>query len=211
MNAQTSSKTSSLSSCTFAGRLVRLVAYDLDKDFETMARWNRDSEYQQLLDSGPAQLWTPKNMKEWWEKHIDELYGFTIHTLEDDRVIGIVDLGGINWVNRDSWVGIGIGERDYWGKGYGTDAMRLIVRFGFEQLNLNRITLNVFGYNQRAIQSYLKCGFKEEGRLRQWMQRGGERHDLVFMGILRKDWELAQPAEPNGRAKTAAEQAPTGG
>jgi len=194
------------SNACFTGKLVRLVAYDPEKDTEYMARWNLDSEYQQLLDSGPARLWTPKQMKEWLEKHLDELYGFTIHSIEDDQMIGLIDLGGINWVTGDSWVGIGIGERAYWGKGYGTEAMNLILRFGFEQLNLRRVTLNVFEYNQRAYQSYIKCGFKEEGRMRQWMQRGGERFDLVFMGILREEWETVHAEVLH----TASHPLPTG-
>jgi RimJ/RimL family protein N-acetyltransferase len=176
----------------FRGKRVRLSAYDPEKDTEHMARWNRNSEYQQLLDSGPARLWTPKQMKEWMEKHLDEFFGFTIHSLEDDSCIGIVDLSGVDWVSGTAWVGIGIGEAEYWGKGYGTEAMQLILDFGFGQLNLRRVSLNVFGYNQRAYRSYCKCGFKEEGRLRQWMQRSGERHDLIFMGILREEWEAVR-------------------
>jgi RimJ/RimL family protein N-acetyltransferase len=54
------------------------------------------------------------------------------------------------------------------------------------------VTLDVFEYNQRAYQSYCKCGFKDEGRMRQWMQRGGDRYDLIFMGILREEWEERQ-------------------
>src|SRR5512139_373766 len=76
----------------FAGKLVRLMAFDPEKDTETVVRWNRNSEYQQLLDSGPARAYSPANMKEWWEKHAAELYGFGIYTLEDHRLIGQVDL-----------------------------------------------------------------------------------------------------------------------
>lgn len=191
MNAENSSRH------RFTGELVRLNAYDPEKDTEVMARWNLNSEYQQLSDSGPARLWTPKQMKEWFEKHLDEIYGFTIRTIEDDRVIGMVDLAGIDWLSGNCWVGIGIGDREYWGKGYGSEAMKLILRFGFEQLNLKRVSLTVFEYNQRAYRSYIKCGFKEEGRLRQWMQRSGERSDLVFMGILREEWDAAQPEALN--------------
>lgn len=180
----------------FTGKLVRLVAYDPEKFSQRAAVWNQNSEYQQLLDSGPARLWTPKEMKEWLEKHIDDLFGFTIHNLEDDEMIGMVDLGGIDWVTGNSRAGIGIGDREYWGKGYGTEAMRLILGFGFNFLNLRRISLNVFGYNERAMRSYLKCGFKEEGRLRQWMSRSGERHDLIYMGILREEWEALQSNQP---------------
>ena len=128
-------------------------------------------------------------MKEWLEKHLDEMYGFTIHKLDDDQMIGMVDFSGVDWTAGSAWVGIGIGDPQYWGKGYGTEAMRLLLNFGFGHLNLRRVTLNVFEYNERAIRSYEKCGFKVEGRLRKWMQRSGERYDLIYMGILRSEWE----------------------
>lgn len=176
----------------FQGKLVRLAVFDPEQDSPVMERWDQDSEYQQLQSSGPANLWSEKQIKDWMEKHYDEMYIFTIRTLEGDLVIGEVDLSGINWVAGDAWAGIGIGERAYWGRGYGTDAMRLLLRFAFGQLNLKRISLTVFEYNQRAIQSYRKAGFREEGRLRQWMQRAGQRYDLVYMGILREEWEAGQ-------------------
>lgn len=179
----------------FEGRLVRLTIFDPEKDLQHTARWNLDFEYQRLLDSGPSMLWPAKMVKEWLEKHFDELYMFSIRDRADDQMIGIVDLSGINWVTGDAWVGIGIGERAFWGKGYGTDAMNLILQFGFEELNLRRVSLTVFGYNERAYKSYRKVGFQEEGRLRQWMQRAGERYDLIYMGILREEWEHKQVEE----------------
>jgi RimJ/RimL family protein N-acetyltransferase len=191
-NVSNAADTASCCKAAFSGKLVRLVAFDPERDSEAMARWNQDSQYQQLLSSGPASLWTPKQIKEWMEKHVDEFYGFSIRTLADDRLIGNVDLDGVDWVARNCWVGIGIGEREYWGKGYGTEAMNLALRFAFDCLNLRRVNLDVFEYNQRAYLSYVKCGFKEEGRMRQWMQRGGERFDLIFMGILREEWEARQ-------------------
>lgn len=185
-----------MNTSAFEGKFVRLTVFDPERDSEPFARWNQDSEYQQLLSSGPSTLWTPKQIKEWTEKHFDEMYSFTIRTREDGRAIGNLDLSGINWPAGDAWVGIGIGEREYWGKGYGTDAMNLILRFAFETLNLKRVSLTVFEYNERAVHSYEKCGFQSEGRLRQWMQRAGQRYDLIFMGILRKEWEaLQRPAQ----------------
>lgn len=181
------------------GKLVRLTVYDLEHDAEVMARWNQDSEYQQLLSSGPSNLWPPKLMKEFFEKFMNDSFGFTIRTVAEDQLIGNVDLNGVDWVARNCWVGIGIGERAYWGKGYGTEAMCLALRFAFGALNLNRVTLDVFEYNQRAYRSYLKAGFKEEGRMRQWMQRGGERYDLIFMGIMRDEW-LARENQAQGSA-----------
>lgn len=180
----------------FYGSLVRLTAFEPEQDSDHIARWNQSSEYQQLLDSGPANLWSSKQIKEWSEKHVPEMYSFSIRSLEDDRVIGNVDLSGIDWPSGNAWVGIGIGERDQWGKGYGGDAMNLILRFAFETLSLRRVSLTVFQYNERAIHSYEKAGFKLEGRLRQWMQRAGQRYDLIFMGVLRGEWEALQtPAQ----------------
>jgi len=103
--------------------------------------------------------------------------------------LGLVGLDGILWNQGTAWVGIGIGEREYWGKGYGTDAMRTILHYGFDELNLHRVSLNVFEYNQRAIHSYEKAGFTIEGRMRQCLRREGQRWDLIFMGILREDWD----------------------
>ena len=176
----------------FQGKNIRLTIFDAEHDAECLARWSQDSEYQQLQSSGPSSLWSVKQIKDWMEKHYAEMYSFTIRTLADDRAIGSVDLGGIDWVVGNAWIGIGIGEREYWGKGYGTDAMNVFLGFAFGSLNLKRISLTVFEYNERAIKSYIKVGFKEEGRQRQWMQRAGQRFDLVFMGILREEWDERQ-------------------
>jgi RimJ/RimL family protein N-acetyltransferase len=183
---------SGMNTNVFRGTLVCLTTVDIEKDSDCMARWFSDSEFQQLLDSGPSNLWTTAQVKEWIEKNYDSLYMFSIHTIEDDRTIGHIDLSGIDWTAGNAWVGIGIGEREFWGKGYGREAMKLIMRYGFDQLNLKRISLTVFEYNQRAIKAYQKLGFREEGRLRQWMQRSDERYDLIHMGILREEWEAVQ-------------------
>ncbi len=184
------------------GKRVRLAAFDAERDAEYMARWAQDSEYQQLGSSGPSTLWSTKQVKDWAEKHYAEMYSFTIFALandpasEPDRVIGNIDLSGINWTAGDAWVGVAIGERDYWGKGYGTEAMNLLLDFAFSSLNLRRVSLNVFEYNPRAYKCYLKTGFREEGRMRQWMQRAGARYDLIHMGILREEWEALQGLAP---------------
>lgn len=178
-----------MTALNFSGDLVRLCVVDIEKDTEAMARWNRNSEYQRLLDSGPGNLWSPKQARTWYEENIGEMHSFVIHTLGDERLIGMLDLSGFDWVAGSAWVGIGIGEPENWGKGYGTDAMRILLRYAFAGLNLHRVTLNVFGYNERAVRSYLKCGFKEEGRQRQLLNRDNHRWDLIYMGILKDEWE----------------------
>ena len=94
--------------------------------------------------------------------------------------------------DRDTYVAIGIGEPDFWSKGYGTDAMRVMLRYGFTELNLHRISLTVFEVNPRGIRSYEKCGFKHEGRIREFLLRDGKRSDMLLMGVLRSEWEQLQ-------------------
>ena len=177
----------------FEGELVRLSAEDPEKILEYMSKWNRDSEYWRLAMDEPVMWWSRRENREYLEKmlmdeHPDEFF-FMNRTLDDDRVIGDIGLDGVLWNHGDAWVGIGIGERAYWGKGYGTDAMRVLLRYAFTELNLHRVSLGVFEYNPRAIRSYEKAGFVLEGREREAVFRSGKRWDIIFMGILREDWE----------------------
>jgi RimJ/RimL family protein N-acetyltransferase len=86
-------------------------------------------------------------------------------------------------------LGIAIGDKAYWGKGYGRDAVRLLLMHAFRHRNAHKVWLRVNGPNERAIHSYLACGFVEEGRLRQHVWGDGQYIDLVYMGILREEWE----------------------
>ena len=118
---------------------------------------------------------------------------FDIHAREDDKLLGFVGLWGPEWTHGDTIVSIGLGEPEYWGKGYGTEAMHLVLQYAFTELNLHRVTLFVFEYNARGIRSYEKAGFKHEGRIRQLMLRDGDRRDVLIMGVLREEW-LAENA-----------------
>lgn len=178
----------------FQGESVHLRPFEPERESKLFATWNQNSQYMTLLDSGPANLWPASMIKEWIEKERRFDYSFVIIPNGSETPIGMVGLDGLNWSARNAWVGIGIGEPEYWGKGYGTDAMRIILRFAFLELNLWRVNLNVFEYNERAQKSYLKVGFREEGRLRQWMKRDGRRWDLIYMGVLRSDWEALSQA-----------------
>ncbi len=181
-----------MSADLFTGNLVRLSDEDPQKLAEAFSRWNRDSEYFRLLDTAAARLWSAKKMKDWFEKDLESAspnyIPFSVRTLAEDKLIGFVAFEDINRISGDAYAAIGIGERDYWGKGCGTDAMRLLLRYGFTELNLHRVSLAVFEYNPRAIRSYEKCGFKHEGRIREFLLRDGKRWDMLHMGILREDW-----------------------
>ena len=176
----------------YTGELVRLFALDAKEGANAFARWDRDSEFRRYLDSGAADLVSSNKIEKDIEEETKEIshqfYPFGVRTLADDALIGIIDLFVHNWQSRDAFVGIGFGDREYWGKGYGTDLMNLILRYAFTELNLRRVTLNVFEYNPRAIRSYEKVGFRHEGRMRQYLHKEGKRWDMVFMGILREEW-----------------------
>jgi RimJ/RimL family protein N-acetyltransferase len=102
---------------------------------------------------------------------------------EGDQHIGNINLRSIDWVSRHAQVGVFIGEEDHWSKGYGQQAMRLILRHAFNDLGLRRVHLIVLDDNDRAIRAYEKCGFIVEGRLRQHAYKQGKFRDLIFMGI----------------------------
>lgn len=172
------------------GEKVRLIEMDPERDSKSWVKWFENSEYMRHLDSEPSRLRSEKISKDWMEKHLGDFleFQFYIQTIADKKIIGGVGLDGNIRIHQEAFVGIGIGEPEFWGKGYGTDAMRLILRYGFLELNLHRVSLNVFGYNARAIQSYLKTGFQIEARSPNFLIRDGKRWDLVWMGILREEW-----------------------
>jgi len=176
----------------FTGNLVRLAAYDPEEMSKAFSRWNRNSEYSRLLNSSSGPLQSPKRAAKWMEEEMNKLspasYYFSIRTKVDDRLIGELGLDVVDWCGREAFVGLGIGEPEYWSKGYGTEAMNILLRFAFTELNLKRVTLTVFEYNPRAIRSYEKAGFKHEGRQRQFLHRNGKRWDVLEMGILREEW-----------------------
>jgi RimJ/RimL family protein N-acetyltransferase len=176
----------------FRGELVRLTAEEPDFAAKAGVRWQRDSEFVRLADNNPILFTSEKKMKEWNEKRIEkglqpERYGFDVRTLDGDKLIGFFGLY-VELTHSEAWVGIGIGERDYWSKGYGTDAMKLCLRYAFMELGLQRVALGLHGYNIRALHSYEKAGFTLEGRTRQDVLREGKRTDTLWMGILRDEW-----------------------
>ncbi len=185
------------------GEKVRLVVEDPEAISELLSRWGHHGEYMRNLDADAIRIWSPKGVQEWLDEEYKSEHPnmvlFAIRTLDGDKPIGFVDLNGFQGMHGDAFIGIGLGEPDFWGQGYGTDAMRVVVRYAFIVLNLHRVSLNVFEYNLRAIRSYEKAGFKIEGRLKSAMQRDGKRWDWFYMGLLRSDWVLLNEnrLEPN--------------
>ncbi len=113
---------------------------------------------------------------------------FSILDLEADTLIGRCLLFGVDHVNRSAMLGIVIGDKRYWSKGYGQEAITLLLDHAFTLLNLNSVMLGVFAYNERAIRCYKKVGFKEIGRRRQARIIGSKKYDAVLMDILAEEF-----------------------
>jgi RimJ/RimL family protein N-acetyltransferase len=116
--------------------------------------------------------------------NISKSHNYSIIDLENDQLIGNCGFIQIDNLNQSGEVGIFIGDKNYWNKGYGTEALSLLLDYGFKALNLHNIFLKVYGYNKRAIKSYEKIGFKIIGIRREALFRNLERHDEVLMDIL---------------------------
>lgn len=173
----------------FTGQLVRLAAKQ-PGDNELLAQWSNDAEYMRQFFH-PAV--TPRSVSFYDErdKEKDEhgnSFRFCIRTLADDKLIGQTGLWA-QWNQQAGFFWIGIGGAENRGKGYGTDATRLIVGYAFRELGLYRVGLDVFGYNSRAIRTYEKAGFVRECVKRGELYRDGQRYDEIGMSILRPEWE----------------------
>jgi RimJ/RimL family protein N-acetyltransferase len=115
-------------------------------------------------------------------------FRFVLRPLESDTAIGFSSLW-VAWNHGDAWLGVGLGDRAYWSKGYGTEAVRLTLRYAFTELNLQRVSLTVLEGNARAQRAYTKAGFVYEGLAREISRYDGQWYGDVFMGILRTEWE----------------------
>jgi RimJ/RimL family protein N-acetyltransferase len=185
------------------GEKTRLRAIERS-DIPMFVRWFNDPELLRYLA-----MYLPMSQaaeEQWFEAQLqdDSSHVFVIETLDDAVPIGNLDLHGIDWLNRCAGCGISICEKSYWNQGYGTDALRTLVRFAFQELNLNRVSLQVFDFNARAIRSYEKIGFRHEGRLRQARFVEGRYVDELIMGLLREEWRAMEETEGRGVGEVAA-------
>jgi len=183
----------------FRGELVRFTFEEPETRARAEVRWQRDTEFIRLADSDPSRLASEKKIKAWFDQQAEvgrtsERISFSVRTLEEDKHIGFLGLW-IDLIHSEAWVGLGIGEREFWSKGYGSDMMKLCQQYVFAELGLQRLSLGLHEYNPRALRSYEKCGFRLEGRTRQELLREGKRYDSLWMGILRDEWLQMQQGE----------------
>jgi RimJ/RimL family protein N-acetyltransferase len=160
-------------------------------DIPLFVGWLNDAETASFL-SVRAPLSVPLE-EAWFERMVatqgKEHYHFVICLLDTEQPIGVTSLFDIDHVNGNAGIGITIGEKSLWGRGYGTDAMNAILDFGFGVLRLERLWLDVYDFNARARRSYEKSGFVLEGTQRNAVFLRGRPQDVLLMSMLRAEWD----------------------
>jgi RimJ/RimL family protein N-acetyltransferase len=178
----------------FEGRDIRFGPIDHEKDPEIESKWTHDSEFMRMSETDPARPMPAAMVKKKYEKlekEIEEqknIYYFTIRARDDDRLIGKAMIQWVEWTNGNGWVRLGIGSADDRRKGYGSQALQMLLRFAFAELNLFRVAAAVPEYNEAAIALLRKFRFVEEVRRRQALDRDGRRWDLLIFGLLKDEW-----------------------
>ena len=185
---------SGIASQLFEGQDIRFGPMDHDKDPEVESKWTHDAQFIRLYQFEPARPVSAAILRKQYEKlekQIDEekkLYHFTIRAKADDRLMGKATIEWIEWTNGNGFLRLGIGSVDDRRKGYGAQALKMLLRFAFTELNLYRVSANVQEYNEAAIALLKKFGFVEEVRRRQGIERDGRRWDLLTFGLLEEEW-----------------------
>ena len=159
------------------------------EEAEKWTEWDNDLEIAVPLGDEAYTPYTLEKMREILDDvSKQQSHIFSIVNLETETAIGRCLLFNVDLVNRQATLGIVIGEKEYWGKGFGQDGTKLLLDYGFNLLNLNSITLGTFSFNVRAQACFRKVGFKEIGRRRQARIIGNKKFDLILMDMLAEEF-----------------------
>lgn len=158
------------------------------EDAELFTKWFNDFNVTDYVNRS-SMITTLQAEKEWLQNHCDEEASFVIIEKETENMIGTISLEKINHLHRTATLGVFIGDQQARHKGYGTEAIHLILEYGFRYLNLNNIALDVLEWNESAIHCYQKCGFKECGRRRKCIFLDGAYYDRISMDMLAEEFK----------------------
>ncbi|MDH4123394.1 MAG: GNAT family N-acetyltransferase [Thermoplasmata archaeon] len=177
------------------GKKIDLVAVSMNY-LPNYHKWINDPDVVDMLGHFDLPISLEQERK-WVEKHLSGNESEKIFTIltKNGKPIGNIGLADINYTNRATTLGIMIGEKNYWNRGYGADAISTLLEFAFDTMGLHRIELRVNGNNERAIACYKKCGFKIEGKRRKHGYYHGEYINEIWMGILREEWDKMEKKE----------------
>jgi RimJ/RimL family protein N-acetyltransferase len=163
------------------GTKCYLSPIDVD-DAEKFTEWLNDLEFTVYLPFYSKIINTDSERE--ILNNISKGHNYSIIDIEKNELIGNCGFTKLDHLNQTGKVGIFIGNKNYWNKGYGSEAMTLLLDYGFKALNLHNISLEVLSFNERAIKSYKKVGFTNMGKSREVIRRGNETYDLIYMDIL---------------------------
>lgn len=157
------------------------------EDAEEFTEWMNDFQVTDYLGRS-GELMSLEGERRYLQDGYNPQATFSIITLDEDKLIGTVGLERINNTHRTATLGIFIGDKDYLSKGYGTEAIKLLLDYGFNYMNLHSVKLELMSFNLRALKCYKKCGFKEVGRIREHRFINGKYYDIILMDILRSEF-----------------------
>ena len=178
----------------YEGRLVRLGPLDHEKDPPVVAGWTKDPLWRSVLleAARPLSVEAVCRLLEKIEKQMEEtrsFFHFTLRAREDNRLLGLARIFRIDFHNGTGVLNLGIGNASDRRRGYGSDALELLLRYAFNDLNLHRLSVCPSADNLAYIQLLEKAGFVEEGRRSEAVYHDGSYWDEVLMGLLRAKWE----------------------
>lgn len=176
------------------GKRIRLRGIE-HADLSCFQQWLNDPEVTEGLAT--FMPLSSADEEQWFERlgrldQAEKPLAIELSEGESWRLIGNSSFFNIEWMNRSAEVGIVLGDKSVWNKGYGSEAMHLLLKHGFETLNLHRIYLRVYSTNPRARRSYEKVGFRLEGTLRDAIYRRGRYADVHIMSVLRSEWNAVE-------------------
>ena len=161
-----------------------------DEEIEKFTDWMNDFQTTDFIGRS-GQVVTFIGEKEWLENSTKNVQNrsFSIIELNHNKLIGTISLENFHWIDRSAVLGIFIGDKDFRNNGYGTEAIKLLLEYGFKYLNLHSIRLDLLSINERAHKCYLKCGFKDTGCSREAIYVNGKYYDRLHMDILVNEFE----------------------
>ena len=184
-----------ISAPLFEGNLVRLGSLDYEKDPEIESNWTHDPAFMRMMYTEPMRPFSPSQVKKKFEtlekdiKDDKDIFHFRIRSKSDERLLGFGEIYRISWPNGDGYIRLGIGSGDDHHKGYGSEALSMLLRYAFSELNLYRLTANIPEYNLAGISLFTKAGFREEVVRREALARDGRYWNACLYGLLFSEWK----------------------
>jgi RimJ/RimL family protein N-acetyltransferase len=184
-----------ISTPLFESSRIRFRSIDYENDAQVESRWSHDPAFMRMMYSEPMRPLSASQYKKKYEaleKQTNDdqsLFHFRIQNLKTGHLLGFAEIRGISWSNSCAFVRIGIGAAEDRRQGYGTEAMSLLLRYAFSEINLYRLTAIIPSYNLPALAFFFKAGFVEEVCRREALARDGQRWDEYRLGLLSSEWK----------------------